>query len=375
MSTTARSALGERWTICTLDHVHWGANGGAGLLLRHTPAEGEPRYLLALRSRSVDEPATWGVPGGAIRDGETPEAAARRETVEEIGQLPAYRVTGEVVQDCGGGWRFHLILADTDKLFDAYTHHETDATGWFTRAQMLALPLHPGVRTMARRGRGNRSAGSASHLPVKERAARGNRVVGRQQSHGRGVVQPPGASVAAATSPGLGAGRDEIMPRFRPAPPRWLPGHPPARVCRLRRTRRRATTDPRRKTAVALPLPGPRGPDLVEQFLVQIGLALGLPGLVARRAVARRCRRPGAAAPSRRARLHSHPGQSGRTHQHPIAPAVASSLIRLLPAHRRAPLRRSSAHPGLPNANALAIEPRRAPVTVLVEANSGRAAL
>ena len=126
--------------------MHWGANGGAGLLLRYRSADSEPRYLLALRSRSVDHPATWGIPGGAIRDGETPEAAARRETVEEIGQLPAYRVTGEVVQDCGGGWRFHLLLADTDKLLDAYTQHETDATGWFTRAQMLELPLHPGVR-------------------------------------------------------------------------------------------------------------------------------------------------------------------------------------------------------------------------------------
>ena len=96
-------APGERWTICALDHVHWGANGGAGLLLRHVPAGTEPRYLLALRSRLVDEPASWGIPGGAIRDGESPEAAARREMVEEIGQVPRYRVAADQVQDCGGG--------------------------------------------------------------------------------------------------------------------------------------------------------------------------------------------------------------------------------------------------------------------------------
>lgn len=146
MSPAARPAPGERWTICALDHVHWGANGGAGLLLRYQPADSEPRYLLALRSRGVDEPATWGIPGGAIRDGEATEEAARRETVEEIGQLPPYRVAAEDVQDCGGGWLFRIIIADVDRPFEAYSVQETDATGWFTERDMDNLPLHSGVR-------------------------------------------------------------------------------------------------------------------------------------------------------------------------------------------------------------------------------------
>jgi len=146
MSDTARPAPGERWTICALDHVHWGANGGAGLLLRYRPTDSEPRFLLALRSRWVDEPATWGIPGGAIRDGESPEEAARRETVEEIGGLPLYRVAAEEVQDCGGGWVFHIFLADVEAMFDANSVRETDATGWFTPRQMRELPLHPGLR-------------------------------------------------------------------------------------------------------------------------------------------------------------------------------------------------------------------------------------
>lgn len=140
------SAPGERWTICALGHVHWGANGGAGLLLRHVPTDSEPRYLLALRSRWVDEPARWGIPGGAIRDGESAEGAARREMVEEIGQVPIYRVAADQVQDCGGGWRFHIFLADVDEMFDAYSVLETDATGWFTTQEMRNLPLHSGVQ-------------------------------------------------------------------------------------------------------------------------------------------------------------------------------------------------------------------------------------
>jgi ADP-ribose pyrophosphatase YjhB (NUDIX family) len=146
MSPAAKPGAGERWTICPLDHVHWGANGGAGLLLRYAPAGAEPRFLLALRSRSVDEPATWGIPGGAIRDCESPESAAGREMIEEIGQLTPYRIAAVEVQDCGGGWQFRIFLADVDEKLDAYSVRATDATGWFTRNEMRNLPLHSGLQ-------------------------------------------------------------------------------------------------------------------------------------------------------------------------------------------------------------------------------------
>ena len=145
MPSAAEPAAGEHWTICAHGHVHWGANG-AGLLLRYAPAGQDPRYLLALRSRWVDEPATWGIPGGAIRTGESPEAAARREMAEEIGRLPQYRIVADEVQDCGAGWRFHIFLTDVDETFDAYSVLETDATGWFTTDEMCTLPLHSGVQ-------------------------------------------------------------------------------------------------------------------------------------------------------------------------------------------------------------------------------------
>ena len=48
----------DRWTFCGLGHVHWGAHGGAGLLLRYVPRGGEPVYLLTERSRWVDEGGT-----------------------------------------------------------------------------------------------------------------------------------------------------------------------------------------------------------------------------------------------------------------------------------------------------------------------------
>jgi 8-oxo-dGTP diphosphatase len=136
----------DLWTVCDKGHVHWGRLGGAGLLLRHLPEGGEPHYLLQLRSKSVDYGGTWGIPGGAIRGGETPETAARREAEEEIGPLPSYRITGVVTQDCGDNWKFQIITADVDHDFSAFCVRETDATGWFTQEDMQNLSLHPGLQ-------------------------------------------------------------------------------------------------------------------------------------------------------------------------------------------------------------------------------------
>lgn len=135
----------DRWTICSSGHVHWGSLGGAGFLFRHVTEEGSAEYLLAKRSSTVDEPGKWGVPGGAIRQGESPESAARRETQEEIGVLPKYVLTGEEEQACGGGWAFQLLHAEVTEAFRALCGQQTDSTGWFEAAQMSSLPLHPGI--------------------------------------------------------------------------------------------------------------------------------------------------------------------------------------------------------------------------------------
>ena len=100
--------------------------------------------------------------------------------MEENGRLPAYSVVAEEVQDCGGGWRFHLFLADVHEMVDAYSVRETDATGWFTRAEMSGLPPHSGIQRWLdeppsgwvahERLRGPSARGGArrSYLPVNE---------------------------------------------------------------------------------------------------------------------------------------------------------------------------------------------------------------
>ena len=136
------SSIAQKWTICPRGHVHWGAHGAAGLLLRYVPPKGDPTYLLQQRSRQVDEGGTWGIPGGALREGESPEAGAHREAEAQIGSLPSYRITGIEEQDCGGGWKFFIVKADVSSPFPAYCVQDTDALGWFALADMQSLPLH-----------------------------------------------------------------------------------------------------------------------------------------------------------------------------------------------------------------------------------------
>jgi ADP-ribose pyrophosphatase YjhB (NUDIX family) len=136
----------ERWTVCAAGHEHWGALGGAGLLLRYAPPRGRAMFLLAQRSQSVDEPGCWGIPGGACRDGEMPEATALRELREELVSVPAYEVAVVDAHDCGGGWLFWVIVADVDHRAEVFCGEETETTGWFTHEQLLDLRLHRGLR-------------------------------------------------------------------------------------------------------------------------------------------------------------------------------------------------------------------------------------
>jgi 8-oxo-dGTP pyrophosphatase MutT (NUDIX family) len=63
----------------------WGSQG-AGILF---VCQEDSTCLLTLRSASVNEPGSWGVPGGAVEQGEQTEEAARREVQEELGNLPS----------------------------------------------------------------------------------------------------------------------------------------------------------------------------------------------------------------------------------------------------------------------------------------------
>ncbi len=124
----------------SLDSEFWG-DQGAGAYIQ---AEDTGRVLLLLRSSAVNEPHTWGIPGGAIDQDESPAGAVRREIQEELGgpvssemyPLPAFSK---------GSFIYHNHLAMVPEEFEPTLNWESADYGWFEYEDLDHLLLHPGV--------------------------------------------------------------------------------------------------------------------------------------------------------------------------------------------------------------------------------------
>lgn len=121
---------------------YWGTYGAAGLLLAHRDAG----VLLQLRAVWSHLGGTWGLPGGAIKAGETPEDAAIREADEEAGVPPELvTVLGTSVFDLGY-WSYTTVLARADEVFAPIIGDaESEALDWVAVDDVAGLPLHPGL--------------------------------------------------------------------------------------------------------------------------------------------------------------------------------------------------------------------------------------
>ncbi|AKV54966.1 Septum formation protein Maf [Bifidobacterium actinocoloniiforme DSM 22766] len=104
---------GDGWVDCACGRLHWGLNGAAGVLLaRRDPQTGlVSQVLLQHRAAWSAEGGTWGVPGGAIADGESPVEGALRESHEEANIHPEdIDVIGSYVED-HGPWAYTTVFA------------------------------------------------------------------------------------------------------------------------------------------------------------------------------------------------------------------------------------------------------------------------
>ena len=113
---------------------------GAGLFI----TDGDV-VLLLKRKPPCDEPDTWGLPGGKVKDGEADITAARREAREESGDLPDMTRIEEF-SDQDHHHHFKTYLMRVDKPYNVKISKESSDYQWVPLNGVRNMDLHPGLR-------------------------------------------------------------------------------------------------------------------------------------------------------------------------------------------------------------------------------------
>jgi 8-oxo-dGTP pyrophosphatase MutT (NUDIX family) len=120
----------------------WGSSGAGGVFY----STKTKRFLLAFRSKYVNEPRTWGVWGGAIDKNETPTEAIKREIREETGYQGKYKLIPSFIYK-KGDFQYHNFIIEVEDEFKPKLCWETEKYGWFTINE-FPTPLHFGLKAL-----------------------------------------------------------------------------------------------------------------------------------------------------------------------------------------------------------------------------------
>lgn len=121
---------------------YWGSAGAGAIFF----SKNTGKFLIGLRSASVDQPGEWGSFGGKLDYDEGPEDAVQREIEEETGYNgPLQLVPLAKYKD--GDFTFHNYVAIVEDEFRPKLSWETDDCIW-TTLDKLPRPLHFGMKYM-----------------------------------------------------------------------------------------------------------------------------------------------------------------------------------------------------------------------------------
>ncbi len=132
---------GDAWVEGPDGKRYWGRFGAAGALVWHPPKG----VLLQLRAEWSHHGLTWGIPGGALKQGESAHSAALRESHEEAGVPEKGLETLHTEIFDLGFWSYTTVLFRADAYFEPVVNdHESADVQWIAVEQVDDLPLHPG---------------------------------------------------------------------------------------------------------------------------------------------------------------------------------------------------------------------------------------
>lgn len=132
---------GDAWVTAADGNRYWGRFGAAGLLAY----DSQRGILLQHRVSWSDHGGTWGIPGGARHEGESPVLGALRESNEEAG-VPFDSVQPHYAYEIDrGGWTYTTIIAEVTTPFEAeITDPESHELKWVAIEEVENYELHPG---------------------------------------------------------------------------------------------------------------------------------------------------------------------------------------------------------------------------------------
>ena len=142
---------GDTWVEGPEGDRHCGRFGAAGLLVWH-PDHG---VLLQHRVSWSHHGSTWGIPGGARKQGESAPDAALREAAEEASVPPHLLTVLHTHLLDLGFWSYTTVISRASEWFEpAIGDAESTALAWVETHRVDALELHPafGVAWPALRG-------------------------------------------------------------------------------------------------------------------------------------------------------------------------------------------------------------------------------
>lgn len=132
---------GDAWVVAETGERYWGRFGAAGLLA----VDAERGILLQHRVSWSHFGGTWGLPGGALHEGESAVDGAIREAQEEAGVPDAAvrtRFTSLLDLDI---WTYTTVAADVLTPFEpTISDPESVALEWVPIDSVSDRPLHPG---------------------------------------------------------------------------------------------------------------------------------------------------------------------------------------------------------------------------------------
>jgi 8-oxo-dGTP diphosphatase len=111
--------------------------------------------VLLVRRANPPARGMWAIPGGSIRLGETLQAAAEREVLEETGVVirakdPVF-VFEAILRDDRGRVKYHYVIVDLAADYvrgDPQAADDAADARWITRDEMAGLRVNPATRRL-----------------------------------------------------------------------------------------------------------------------------------------------------------------------------------------------------------------------------------